>query len=144
MIAEYFVDTNILLYAGSNASADADKRRVARQLLLQPGIGFSAQVMQEFYDAAVRKQRLGITHEEAVVILEALQPYPVLPVTRELVLEATQIRHTFSICYWDAAIVAAARQLGCRVIYTEDLNAGQVYSGVQVVNPFENGVPAER
>jgi predicted nucleic acid-binding protein len=38
--------------------------------------------------------------------------------------------------YWDAAILAAAKQMGCRAVYSEDLNAGQDYDGVTVVNPF--------
>jgi predicted nucleic acid-binding protein len=52
MTARYFVDTNVLLYAGSNAREDRQKREIARQLLQHPEIGFSAQVAQEFYDAA--------------------------------------------------------------------------------------------
>jgi predicted nucleic acid-binding protein len=38
--------------------------------------------------------------------------------------------------YWDGAIVEAARVLGCKVVLSEDLNAGQSYDGVRVVNPF--------
>jgi predicted nucleic acid-binding protein len=60
--ATSFVDTNILLYAASNAAADQAKRQVARRLLARPDIGFSAQVLQEFYAAAIAKQRQQITH----------------------------------------------------------------------------------
>jgi predicted nucleic acid-binding protein len=87
MTAQYFIDTNILLYAGSGAGEDQAKKAIARQVLAQTDIGFSAQVMQEFYHAAVRKERLKITHDEAVQILEALSPFPVLAVDREMVLE---------------------------------------------------------
>jgi predicted nucleic acid-binding protein len=69
MTAPYFVDTNILLYAGSNSPDDQAKRQVARQVLSQPGISFSAQVLQEFYSAAVTKQRLKMTHDDAVAVL---------------------------------------------------------------------------
>jgi predicted nucleic acid-binding protein len=48
MTAAYFVDTNVLLYAASNAPADQAKRVIARQVLGRPDIGFSAQVLQEF------------------------------------------------------------------------------------------------
>jgi predicted nucleic acid-binding protein len=58
MTATAFIDTNLLLYAGSNAREDQAKRAIAHQVLSQSGIGFSAQVMQEFYAAAVTKQRL--------------------------------------------------------------------------------------
>jgi predicted nucleic acid-binding protein len=46
----------------------------------------------------------------------------------------TNVRHQIS--YWDAAIIAAAKQTGCQTLYSEDLNAGQAYDGVTVVNPF--------
>jgi predicted nucleic acid-binding protein len=84
MTAQFFIDTNVLVYAGSKAEADQAKRQLARQVLSQPGIAFSAQVLQEFYVVAVTKKRLEMTHEEAVTALTALAPFPVCPVTREL------------------------------------------------------------
>ncbi|MCU1264322.1 MAG: PilT protein-like [Acidobacteria bacterium] len=136
MTAQYFIDTNVLLYAASGSPEDLGKKAVARQVLAQADIGFSAQVMQEFYYAAVRKERLTITHDEALKILERLSPFPVLPIDRELVLNAIEIRVRYRLSYWDAAIIAAARRLGCDVLYSEDLSHGQDYDGVQVVNPF--------
>jgi predicted nucleic acid-binding protein len=84
----------------------------------------------------VRKERLKITHDEAVLILEALSPFPVLPVNRDLVLEAVALTFRYRISYWDAAIIVAALRLGCNILYSEDLNHGQDYDGVKVVNPF--------
>jgi predicted nucleic acid-binding protein len=103
---------------------------------LNLGIAFSAQVMQEFYDVAVRKQRLAITSEEAIAILKALRAFPILPIDYELVLQAIDLKTRFQISYWDAAIVAAAQKLGCHTLYSEDLNHGQNYGGVKVINPF--------
>jgi len=51
-------------------------------------------------------------------------------------MEAVELRQRFQISYWDAAIIAAAKQMGCPTLYSEDLNAGQEYDGVTVVNPF--------
>jgi len=136
MTATTFIDTNVLVYAASNAPADSAKRAIARRLLTEPQIGFSAQVLQEFYAAAVTKQRLEMTHEEALAVLQSLAPYPVWPVSRELVLAAIDAKQRHRISYWDAAIVAAARQMGCDTLYSEDLNDGQQYDGVRIVNPF--------
>ncbi len=136
MTVPSFVDTNVLLYAASKAPEDSAKRQRARELLAQPGWGFSAQVLQEFYSAAVTKQRLQMTHDDAVAVLEALNAFPVWPVTRELVLEAISNKQRFQISYWDAAILTAAKQMGCATVYSEDLNPGQDYDGVRVVNPF--------
>lgn len=136
MTAQYFIDTNVLLYAGSGANEDQAKKAIAREVLAQADIGFSAQVLQEFYYAAVRKERLKITHDEAVLILEALSPFSVLPIDRNLVLEAVGLTIRYRLSYWDAAIIGAARRLGCDILYSEDLNHGQDYDGVKVVNPF--------
>lgn len=142
MTAATFIDTNILLYAASNAPDDQVKRAFARQVLALPEIGFSAQVLQEFYSAAVTKQRLRMTHEEALHVLQSLAAFPVWPISRDLVLAAVEAKSRFQISYWDAAILVAAKQLGCDTVYSEDLNAGQSYDGVKVVNPFATNFSA--
>ena len=69
-------------------------------------------------------------------ILAALRGFPILPVTEELVFAAIDMKNRFQISYWDAAIIAAAKQLGCERIFSEDLNDGQDYAGVVIENPF--------
>jgi predicted nucleic acid-binding protein len=141
MTAKFFVDTNVLLYAGSKAPEDQSKRQTARAILSRSDISLSAQVLQEFYAVAVTKQRLQITHEEALAVLEALAAFPICPITHELVLEAVAVRKRYQISYWDAAIIAAAKQMGCTTVYSEDLNPGQNYDGVTVINPFTTQAP---
>jgi predicted nucleic acid-binding protein len=141
MTARFFVDTNVVVYAGSNAADDQSKRRVARELLGRGDIATSAQVLQEFYTVAVTRQRLKMTHDEAVAALQSLAAFPVCPITRELVLDAVELRQRYQVSYWDAAILAAARLMGCTTVYSEDLNAGQTYDGVLVVNPFAAAAP---
>lgn len=136
MTARCFADTNLFLYAASKDPADAGRKTVARELLGKEDIGISAQVLQEFAHNASAKKRLGLEAEETETILHAMLEYPVLPVTGELVLEAFALQQRCQISYWDAAIVAAARSLGCKILYTEDLNAGQDYGGVVAQNPF--------
>jgi predicted nucleic acid-binding protein len=136
MTAQCFADTNLFLYAASKDPADASRKAAARELLAQEDIGISAQVLQEFAHNASAKKRLGLEAEETETILHAMLEYPVVPVTGELVLEAFALQQRYQISYWDAAIVAAAHALGCVILYTEDLNAGQDYGGVRVQNPF--------
>jgi len=140
MTAISFVDTNVLLYAASNAVADQPKRAIARRLLAESGIGFSAPVLQEFYAAAVTKQRLQMKHDEAIGVLNSLAAFPVWPITRELVLEAIDAKQRFQISYWDAAILTAAKHMGCKTVYSENFNSGQECDGVRVVDPFQSGV----
>ena len=132
-----FVDTNVLLYAVSRLPGDATKRRRAREVLESPELVLSAQVLQEFYVQATRpKGSSGLSHAEAVTFLRGLRHLPVQPITARVVNDALALRERFQINYWDAAILAAARAAGCRTAYTEDLNAGQDYDGVRVMNPF--------
>lgn len=62
--------------------------------------------------------------------------------TPDVVRTAMDYHQRFVVSYWDAAILAAAKALGCETVYSEDLNHGQVYDGVQVVNPFMTTFPA--
>lgn len=136
MTAKFFVDTNVLVYAASGAAADQPRRDVALELLDRTDLGLSAQVLAEFYSVATSKRKLNLTHDEALLLLEFLARIPAFPITRELVLEAADLSRRSNISYWDGAILTAARLMGCNVVYSEDLNAGQVYDGVTVQNPF--------
>src|SRR5688500_10279814 len=124
MRAERFCDTNILLYAASNAPADAAKRAVARRVLALSGVGLSVQVLQEFYVNATRKPGLKLTEDEALQIVSALRGFPILPITEELVFAAIGMKVRYQISYWDAAIISAAETMGARELFSEDLNEG--------------------
>jgi len=137
MTAQYFIDSNVLLYAGSQHPDDQAKRKVALDLLRMPGLGFSAQVMQEYFAVAYTRERLGISLEVALENLEWLARRTTLPITPNLVIRATRAAKRYKISYWDAAIISAAEELGCHTLYSEDLNSGQDYGGIRVVNPFK-------
>jgi predicted nucleic acid-binding protein len=134
MPAEFFLDTNILLYAASSAKSEQDKRTKARELLAMDGGGLSVQVQAEFYVNATGKFKL--PHDKVVGILESLDSYPVLALTEAVFWAALQIKGRYQLSYWDSAIIAAALELGCHTVYSEDLNHGQSYAGVRVINPF--------
>lgn len=92
--------------------------------------------MQEYLSNALGKKTLGITIEQIEDLLETLRDVRVLPVSFSLILKAWELLQRFQLSHWDATIVAAARELGCEVLYSEDLSHGQDYGGVRVVNPF--------
>ena len=76
MTAKFFVDTNVLVYAVSNAVADQPRRDVALELLDRSDLAFSAQVLAEFYSVATTKTKLNLTHDEAVLLLQSLARIP--------------------------------------------------------------------
>jgi len=139
MSAEVFIDSNVLLYAVSTAKAERAKRDCARELMSSPAVGFSTQVFAEFYVNATRKRSPRLSHHQAVAILDPLKALPVQPLTVEVVWDAFAIRERYGLSYWDAAIIASARALGCRTVWSEDMNDGQDYGGVVVRNPFAVG-----
>lgn len=136
MHADVFLDTNILLYACSGAPADAEKKATATDLILNTQFGLSSQVLQEFIANALRKPALGITEFGIDATLELATHAPVQPVDLELVMHSVSLRRRFQISHWDATIIAAAQALGCQTLYSEDMNHGQEFEGVRVVNPF--------
>ena len=136
MTAEAFLDANVLLYASSKAAADQAKSRRAQELILSAPFALSAQVLQEYIANALRKKSLGITEANIEAMLEMASEVTVLPVTLPLVILAMGIRRRHQVSHWDSTILAAAQELNCTTLYSEDLSHGQTYGSVKVVNPF--------
>jgi predicted nucleic acid-binding protein len=132
-----FVDTNIIVYAISSNPDDEQKKRIAHDTLLAPDLAFSTQVLQEFYVQATRTTRIDrLTHRQAVDIITGFTRFPIQATTVSLVHAALAACERYRISYWDAAIIEAARMLGCSEVVTEDLNHGQNFDGLIVINPF--------
>ena len=132
-----FVDTNVIVYA--NDVADEPRHSIAKDLtstlaLDENGV-ISTQVLQEYASCALNKLRQPPA-EAAEQIAFYARSMKVVQVTPELIGRAITLHGEHKINYWDACIIAAAESAGCSELYSEDLNAGQSYSGVRVVNPF--------
>ena len=143
MPAKAFLDTNILLYAISDDPAEAVKRTQARALMSgASGVdwGLSIQVLQEFYVNATAVKRghakAELNADQALAAIERFLSYPAIAITETLLRDAIRLKKRYKISYWDAAIVAAALELGATTIYSEDLTHGQSYDDAIVVNPF--------
>lgn len=136
MPVEQFLDTNVLLYA---YDIDAgEKRAVASRLvasaLREPACtAISVQVLQEFF---VNFTRSGQSDQTAATLVDDFSAWKIVANTHELFLEGLHDKARWQLSLWDAMIVAAARQAGAPVLYTEDLNHGQHYGSVQAINPF--------
>lgn len=132
-----FADTNILLYTISRDPLEREKAARAKELLGSRDIALSVQVLQEFYVQATRESRADrLTHEQATSLVDAFRRFPVQETTVGVMLSAMSTKQRFSVSYWDAAIIEAARALDCDVVLSEDMNDGQDYAGVRVENPF--------
>ncbi len=137
MSARRFLDTNVLLYSISRANDEARKRERAIALLDREDCGLSVQVLQEFYVQATRATRAdALPHDLAAGLIRAWLRYPVQDNTVAVMRGALEIRAAHGFSYWDSAIIAAARALGCRELYSEDMSHGREVEGVAMINPF--------
>jgi predicted nucleic acid-binding protein len=142
MNADVFVDTNVLLYTIDEDPGFAPKRPRAQQLLLSERWGWSVQVAAEvFVNATSAKRPFRLAAADAAALVEAWSAFATLELTPGLFRAAVDVQQRFQLSYWDAAILAAAKQLGCHTVFSEDLNDGQNYDGVTVVNPFKATAP---
>lgn len=129
-----FLDTNILLYAIGPNPDEVEKQRVAEDIIAPMDWRISAQVLQEFFVNATRAG--GIAEETVLAFMEVWRRRPVQEITLALIDDAVAIRRRHRLSYWDSAIVSAARAQRCTLLYSEDLNHGQVIDGVRIANPF--------
>lgn len=133
-----FVDTNVLVYAYDNQ--DAYKQQQAKTLLNQlwrehSGC-ISIQVLQEFYVTTTQKLAQPLATIEASQIISDLGLWRIHQPQVEDILSAIQIQQLHQLSFWDSMIVRSAAQLDCSIIWTEDLNAGQLIEGCKIQTPF--------
>ncbi len=134
----FFVDTNVLVYARDDTDPiKRDRARGVMGLLWESRSGrLSHQVLVEFYSTVTRKLKPGLPAEEARAdVIELSQWGPIAP-NRDLYAEAWRIEDRFGLSWWDSMIAAAARQAGCAILLSEDLQHGLVIDGLRIVNPF--------
>ncbi len=137
-LAMRFIDANILLYSLDFAPANATKNSVATDILRNSDLALSIQVLQEFYVQATHSRRTdAISHDIAVRLMQKWMRFRIQENTREVLESALTLKDRFHISFWDASILAAAKSCGCKELLSEDLNHGQDYEGITVINPFK-------
>lgn len=129
---EVFFDSNTLLYLISN---DLAKARCIRDILMNGG-WISVQVLNEFVNVARRKHGLEIA--EIRPILEDLRDIlNVAPITLKIHDAGVRIIERYGLSTYDAMIVAAALDVGCGILYSEDMHDGLVVDRrLTIRNPF--------
>jgi predicted nucleic acid-binding protein len=131
-----FVDTNIFVYA--HESGAGAKHREAVNLLTrlfeEQNGAISIQVLAEFYAAATKK--LGMKSQEAEDAIADLASWTIHRPGHDDVLRACRIHRQHKVGWWDAQILNSAMELGCSVLWSEDLGAGPRYGSLTVRNPF--------
>lgn len=135
----FFLDTNILVYA--LATNEPEKQPIAAALIEEALLtrrGYiSTQVVQEFLNLATRRANPLFSNSETVEYLnKVLWPLCGHFPSNAFYERALQIRQETGYSFYDALIVAAAVQSGCKKLLTEDLQHGRKVQGVTILNPF--------
>ncbi|MGA8202566.1 MAG: PIN domain-containing protein [Candidatus Sulfotelmatobacter sp.] len=132
-----FFDTNVLIYADDKA-APAKQRRslnlLAEHRRARSGV-VSFQVLQEYFVTVTKK--LHVDAPLARRKVELLAEFDVVAVGVSDILAAIDLHRLHSFSFWDALILGAAKQAGCSVLFSEDMQHTREIDGVRIVNPFQ-------
>lgn len=135
-MSKVFIDTNILVYCldGADQSKKTCCRKLIRDLTTENLGVLSTQVLQEFYVASTSK--LGADPLIVKDIIRSMERFETVVITPDLIKEAIDCSLINRLSFWDALIVVAAESARCNLLWTEDLNSGQVIRGVRIENPM--------
>ena len=139
MSDRFFLDTNIFVYS-FDQSAPAKARRAAQlireALTTQKGV-ISYQVVQEFFNVALKRFSKPMPAADAGQYLIAVfRPLLAVHSSQALYAEALFLHAQSGLSWYDSLVVSAAIQARCEILFSEDLQHGQRFAGLQVRNPF--------
>ena len=137
MRALCFLDTSILIYAAAGKKDDPAKHARATVIIRENDIVLSAQVIGEFLHVARKKYLKVMGVAQINSWADSLFKYPSAVIDEAIVKSALFVAERYQINFWDAALIAAAEKLSAKTLYTEDLNHGQKYGSVTVINPYK-------
>ena len=136
-ITDVFIDTNVFLYAYDDKEPKKQKKALE---CLEPFFAeeltasISVQVLQEFTHQLLRKN---FDLNDIKTATRPLLYWNVIEGTTKLYVEALDMLKRYQLSFWDSLIVTAANQSGAKQLLSEDLNEGQIYGNIVVVNPFK-------
>ena len=136
---EYFLDTNILVYAYDSSAGQkhAQAAQLVQECWENENGCLSLQVLQEFYVTVTQKIKQQLDHPTARQIVADLAQWRLHSPKAGDLLQAIDLQQLHQLSFWDALVIQSALCLGCNRLYSEDLSHGQAYGFVQVVNPFK-------
>jgi predicted nucleic acid-binding protein len=137
MTVRSFIDSNVLVYADDRSAGPKQVRAralIREAMLARTGV-LSLQVLQEYFSVATKKLGLSAAAARRRVALVSRLDVVILGVQDVLAAIDLHRLHGFSI--WDALIIRAGLNAGCRVLYSEDLQDGRRIEGLEIVNPVK-------
>jgi predicted nucleic acid-binding protein len=136
MSVRSFFDTNVLVYSDDKASPSKQHRAldlIAEHRRAGTGV-LSYQVLQEYFVTVTKK--LHVDPRIARRKVELLAEFDVAGPSVDDILAAIDIHRLHKFSFWDALMLQSAKQSGCNVVLTEDMQGDQEIQGLRIVNPF--------
>lgn len=131
-----FFDTNVLIYADDKASPAKQRRAielVAEHRRAGTGV-LSLQVLQEYFVTVTRKLQLDVRIARRKV--ELLAEFDVASPDVSDILAAIDLHRIHGLSFWDSLILRSAKQSGCGILLSEDMQDQREIDGVRIINPF--------
>lgn len=129
-----FLDTNVFIYAYSKT--EPNKREIALDLLSLEEVLISTQIVNEFVWVMYRKFKVD-RQKLQIITNKILETFEVTLIDLGTIRKALNIFANYNFSYWDSLIIASALENNCSILYTEDMQHGQMIEGkLKVVNPF--------
>jgi predicted nucleic acid-binding protein len=136
MTATAFIDSNIWVYY--HAMKPDEKFAVAKALIDSnfTSLVVSTQILGELYHVLVRK-KMASQANAGQIILDLVSEFIVVSIETSQVAKAIEINNRYGYSYWDSLIVATALQSNCNILYSEDMQNGQLIEDrLRIINPF--------
>ena len=138
MSGRYFIDSNILIYA---VAKNSPKCALSRKLLLDivKKAVVSSQIINEFINVCIKKKIMPLTYTFKYAE-EFMEIFNFALIGKKDIKLAMSIKEKYGYSYWDSLVVASALNNSCSILYTEDLQDGQIIENkLKIVNPFLAG-----
>ena len=138
-MSSVFIDTNVLVYA---FDADSGLKFERAQSILkdcwnnQTGI-LSTQVLEEFYVTVTKKLPSKMDKQSARNIVQVYKAWSAQPITPDDIIDASEFEEQNQLSFWDSLIITVAQKTGAETLYSEDMQDGQKFGSLTIVNPFK-------
>jgi predicted nucleic acid-binding protein len=132
--SQRFLDTNLWVYLYSNDPKANIVDGIIRAHF--EAIWVSTQVLNELYSVLTRKN-LKSPEESQTIISEIIDSYSIYCIDEQCIRLAMDLNIRHHLSYWDSLIIAAALEANCAILYSEDMQHGQLFNDqLRIVNPF--------
>jgi predicted nucleic acid-binding protein len=135
MSDKVFLDTNVLIYLYSED--EHEKADLALNCAQEPNVWISTQVLNEVSNVLRRKQKLA--YSDVLKVIQELQNnFQIATVTSRTIEQALLLGERYGYSYFDCLMLASSLEQSCLILYSEDMQHGQIIEGsMRIVNPFE-------